>query len=291
MLILEETRSLKEDFDRISNNKSRNHIKQKRGNYMNRPAIIFFDIDGTLLDFGKKDLSPKTREALLKLRANGIRICIATGRSPLAVPKFEGVEFDAYLTYNGCYCYEGSKTIYSNPMSLEDVQTIIQNAASMERALSVATKDRLISNGTDPDLEEYYAFGNQKVTISDEFDEVSRGEVYQLLMACRKEEYAQVLQNTQEAKITSWWDRAVDIIPTGGGKGTGISKMLEYYGIDRSQAMAFGDGNNDIEMFQAVDMGVAMENASDDLKAVAADTCDHVAEDGVYRYCVKHSLI
>lgn len=172
---------------------------------MNRPAIIFFDIDGTLLDFGKKDLSPKTREALLKLRANGIRICIATGRSPLAVPKFEGVEFDAYLTYNGCYCYEGSKTIYSNPMSLEDVQTIIQNAASMERALSVATKDRLISNGTDPDLEEYYAFGNQKVTISDEFDEVSRGEVYQLLMACRKEEYAQVLQNTQEAKITSWW--------------------------------------------------------------------------------------
>ena len=55
--------------------------------------------------------------------------------------------------------------------------------------------------------------------------------------------------------------------------------------------MAFGDGNNDIEMLQAVDMGVAMENASDDLKAVAADTCDHVAEDGVYRYCVKHSLI
>ena len=61
---------------------------------MQQIKIIFFDIDGTLLDFGKKDLSPKTREALLKLRANGIRICIATGRSPLAVPKFEGVEFD-----------------------------------------------------------------------------------------------------------------------------------------------------------------------------------------------------
>ena len=41
---------------------------------MNKPAIIFFDIDGTLLDFGKKDLSPKTREALLKLRENGILI-------------------------------------------------------------------------------------------------------------------------------------------------------------------------------------------------------------------------
>lgn len=76
-------------------------------------------------------------------------------------------------------------------------------------------------------------------------------------MACRKEEYAQVLQNTHGAKITSWWDRAVDIIPVSGGKGTGIAKMLEYYGIDRSRAMAFGDGNNDIKMFQAVDMGIA----------------------------------
>ena len=108
-------------------------------------------------------------------------------------------------------------------------------------------------------------------------------------MACRKEEYAQVLQNTHGAKITSWWDRAVDIIPVSGGKGTGIAKMLEYYGIDRSRAMAFGDGNNDIKMFQAVDMGIGMENASDDLKTVAADTS--VDEDGVYRYCMKHNLI
>ena len=55
---------------------------------------------------------------------------------------FEGVEFDAYLTYNGCYCYEGSRTIYSNPMPQADVQTIIRNVAAMERTLSVATKDR-----------------------------------------------------------------------------------------------------------------------------------------------------
>ena len=129
---------------------------------MTRPDIIFFDIDGTLLDFGKKDLSPNTREALLKLRENGIRICIATGRSPLALPKFAGVEFDAYLA---------------------------------------------------------------------------------------------------------------------------------YYGIDRSRAMAFGDGNNDIEMFQAVDLGIAMENASENLKAVAADTCGSVTEDGVYHYCKRNGLI
>ena len=83
--------------------KDRINSYEVKNDYMNRSTNIFFDIDGTLLDFGKKDLSPQIREALLKLRTNGTRICIATGRSPLAVPMFEGVEFDAYLTYNGCY--------------------------------------------------------------------------------------------------------------------------------------------------------------------------------------------
>ena len=44
-------------------------------------------------------------------------------------------------------------------------------------------------------------------------------------------------------------------------------------------------------MFRAVDLGIAMENASENLKAVAADTCGHVAEDGVYHYCEEHGLI
>ncbi|MFQ6929784.1 MAG: HAD family hydrolase [Eubacterium sp.] len=50
-------------------------------------------------------------------------------------------------------------------------------------------------------------------------------------------------------------------------KGIGVNKVLEYYGIDKSQAMAFGDGNNDIEMFEQVGHPIAMGNASDDLKS------------------------
>ncbi len=45
--------------------------------------------------------------------------------------------------------------------------------------------------------------------------------------------------------------------------------MLAYYGLDKSEAIAFGDGNNDIEMLEAVGWGLAMANASDELKAIA----------------------
>lgn len=62
--------------------------------------MSFFDIDETLINIGAKGMSPKTRETLQRLQEKGIKICIATGRSPMEVTDFSGVEFDAYLIYN-----------------------------------------------------------------------------------------------------------------------------------------------------------------------------------------------
>ena len=53
---------------------------------MGKIKIIFFDIDGTLLRLRAKELSEKTVEALNRLKANGIRLCIATGRTPVSLP-------------------------------------------------------------------------------------------------------------------------------------------------------------------------------------------------------------
>ena len=67
--------------------------------------------------------------------------------------------------------------------------------------------------------------------------------------------------------------------------------MLEFYHLDAEDAIAFGDGNNDIEMFHAVGTGVAVENASEQLKAEADEVCGHVAEDGIYYYCLERGMI
>lgn len=62
----------------------------------------------------KKQISKKVLETLVKLKNNGIKICIATGRSPMQVPHFPNVEFDAFLTYNGSYCFNKYIDIFSN---------------------------------------------------------------------------------------------------------------------------------------------------------------------------------
>jgi hydroxymethylpyrimidine pyrophosphatase-like HAD family hydrolase len=99
------------------------------------------------------------------------------------------------------------------------------------------------------------------------------------------------VEGTRRAKIVTSWDRAGDIIPSDSGKGTGIRKILEHYRLTPEEAMAFGDGNNDVEMLQAVGTGIAMGNATQQLKAVADGICDPVSRDGVYHYCLQQGLL
>ena len=258
----------------------RNHIK-----------IIFFDIDGTLIDMERKVISERTVETLRRLQQNGIKICVATGRPPISLPDFHGARFDAFLTFNGSFCYTEDKVIYRNPIPNEDVHLIINNAAAIHRPVSIATAKRMSANGKDQDLIDYYAISRQEVTVSDDFAQLADQEIYQIMMGCYPEEYPKVMKNVRHVKIAAWWDRAVDIIPASGGKGIGVHKILEYYQLNKDEAAAFGDGDNDIEMLQAVGTGIAMANASDRLKQIADDQCGHVREDGVSTYCMSHGLI
>lgn len=260
---------------------------------MHKPKIIFFDIDGTLIDMQTKQVTPLMLQTLHKLQANGIRLAIATGRSPMVVPlgDFPGVQFDVLLTYNGSYCYDKEQVLFASPIPAEDIRTLRKNAAALGRPMCLATENRFAANGIDDDLAEYFAIAKETVPIAEDFDAVADGTVYQIMIGGRAEEYDRLMQGVKGAKIAAWWNRAMDIIPMAGGKGTGIAHVLKAYGIEKADAMAFGDGNNDLEMFGAVGTGVAMANGSLALKAAAADLCGSCAEDGIYHYCVEHELI
>ena len=209
--------------------------------------IAFFDIDGTLLKMGCKEPTDKTVKALNSLHQNGILICMATGRGYLSIPKFKDITFDVLLTFNGSYVMAGEKIIFRNPLNNNDKHQIIQNLNKMNRAAAISNEHFIVTNGTDEHLEEYFKFGNETLTIADNFDELCKEDIYQIMCACRKEEYAQILQGTENTQITAWWDKAADIIPLNCGKGNAVNAVLNYYGLSKDEAIAFGDGRNDIE--------------------------------------------
>lgn len=258
---------------------------------MNPVKIIFFDIDGTLVDPQTGLISDKTYLALTRLQERGIKICISTGRAPSEVPDFGPLKFDAYCTYNGSLCYAGSEILHSDPIAEADVAQVIRNAAGIGRPVSVATRTRLAANGWDPDLADYYRLADLTLTAAPDFDDACREDVYQILIGCRENEHPALIRDAHGVKIAISWERAVDVIPASSGKGVAIAKVLAYFGLDASQAMAFGDSQNDLEMLQAVGVGVAMGNASAQVKAIADDVCGAVSEDGIYHYCISHHLI
>ena len=268
--------------------------------------IAFFDVDGTLVDMKKKIITPAMIETLKHLKENGIILCMATGRGPYLVPSFPGmktvetvlsdfpgIDFDVFLSYNASYCYTKDEVIFSNPIPKEDVKAIVENASEIHRPVFLAGVEGGGANGCDKDLADYFAIAKSKVNVLDNFDfeKLMDKKVYQMMVGCYKEEYADILRDVDGARITAWWTRAADITPANGNKGVGVRKILDYYHLDKENAIAFGDGTNDIEMLEAVGTGVAMGNATDDVKTVADAICGHVAEDGIYHYCKEQGLI
>ena len=132
--------------------------------------IAFFDVDGTLLQLGSKEPSPKTVQALQKLRANGVLLCMATGRGYLSVPHFESVDFDIWLTFNGSYVRSKDTVLFKNPLDVDDKYRILQNLKQMHRAAAISNEHFIVTNGTDPDLAQYFSFGSEKLMVSDRFD-------------------------------------------------------------------------------------------------------------------------
>jgi len=73
----------------------------------------------------------------------------------------------------------------------------------------------------------------------------------------------------------------LEVLPLNASKGYGVKKLLEYYKIDVKNTIAFGDGENDIEMLELVQIGAAVSNAKQSLKSIANIIIDSNDNEGV----------
>ncbi len=70
-----------------------------------------------------------------------------------------------------------------------------------------------------------------------------------------------------------------------------VNMILDYFHLQKDEAIAFGIENNDIALFSAVGYGIAMKNASKRLKNVANEICETAAADGVYHFLSEQFII
>ena len=73
----------------------------------------------------------------------------------------------------------------------------------------------------------------------------------------------------------------LELATAGVTKGSGLDFLADHLGFTPEQTIAFGDGENDVELLEWAGYGVAVENAHERVKAVADWICPPAAEEGV----------
>ena len=252
--------------------------------------VIFFDVDGTLISNTNNTVPESTRICLRQLEEKGIRRVLATGRhmTELSLLPVHDIKFDAYLTLNGQLCLDRHGNILSgNPITGASKERIIQMFQEKTLPIVLVEKDRM-----------YINFINEQVKIAQEeistpvpdVEEYMGNEIYQSIAYLKKGCEKELSDQIPDCKITRWNDNGVDIIAASGGKKAGIQKYLSINGIKEDETMAFGDGENDMEMLDFVWIGVAMGNACDIVKENADYITSSVDEDGIKEALEKYNL-
>ena len=268
---------------------------------------FFFDVDGTLLPFGK-EIPESTRAALRLIRENGSRSFLATGRSLIEIPgAVKALGFDGGVYSAGATVVADGRTVFRRRMSEEECGTILEFCHSHGFRLLMQSDDGTYISEEDlrywqsllykhvgrlldiPGLKATYEIPSSiiKLLYICNGDGVDVEDV-----AAEVPEGFSVVANTVGLPSRLMGEIVLSDIT----KATGIDAVLNCYGGSINEAVAIGDGANDIEMVQHAGLGVAMGNADASLKAVADIRRDGEMEEqkrrkAEYRSSIRSKLL
>ncbi|MFV0393706.1 MAG: Cof-type HAD-IIB family hydrolase [Coprobacillaceae bacterium] len=258
--------------------------------------VAFFDIDGTLASntIVSKNIIDRipmsARQAIKELKKNGITPMIATGRGRIAVTSLvEALEMDSYISVNGqSIVYEG-KEIHKQYLTIEEIEAILkQTMGTFDMSIVLeTTKGNVVVQLSENErfrAENYYADIRDNLTMIKEYD------TYEVTLL-GEEVKEKAIINIPGIKGKMVGIGAMNIYPENVSKATAIETVLEIFSLTKEQAIAFGDEENDIDMFQAVGNAVAMGNANEELKKLATYVSDTVDNNGIYKACQYYGLI
>ena len=259
--------------------------------------IIFSDIDGTLLN-GERALSERTIEQVGALKEPFILVSSRMPRQMYHLQKDLGVMGLPLIAYNGGLVLNGDKVLHSAaiPLSiLEEVVALNEQLFGGEIHISFYYRDEWYVPQYDQwaKREERNTLVSPEVLANSEVltkwkeaghgahklmlmgEEILIERMFQLL----NEKYADVMQ-IYRAKETY-----IEVSDISVSKLTGVKIVLdEIYHLSLKEAIAFGDNYNDLEMLEGVGCGVAVDNAREEVKAVANHITLHHSKDGVAEF-------
>lgn len=268
--------------------------------------MIAMDMDGTLLTTDKV-VSAKSKEVLKHAADMGIKLVVCTGRiftSAWIYADLIGTEAPI-IASNGAYVREKDRdeVIYMKTLPKEDIYKVVEivkhygfyphlfssdtiftekiifTSKLYDKQNQSLPQDKKVKIVVTDDLEKTIEENHKiilKVVVVSEMDEIEE------LRKLRNE-----IANEIDASIMSSAENNIEVMSKGISKGNAVRILGDIYGISPEETICIGDNENDISMIEYAGVGVAMENATDDLKAAADYVTDTNDNDGVAKAIEK----
>lgn len=267
--------------------------------------LIVSDLDGTLFN-GKKEILPYTEEVIKKAIEQGICFVPSTGRPITSVTanvlEIPGISYMICSNGAAIYTMPEKKRIYEKILTRASMAAIrkiprpeaiameafIQGEPYAERkyvedpaAFGATPFGVGYIRGTRTPVDGWEAFMEEHEA---EFDSVSfASQDHEALVELRR----RITEEIPEVYAIWSFKHLMEVGNREAGKGETLLYLMDLLNISKDEAIAFGDAENDLSMIQAVKYGIAMGNATEDVKKAAYAVTDSNEEDGIGKFLTK----
>lgn len=253
--------------------------------------LIASDLDGTLLQNGSQELTPRAIKLIHEITQKGIRFAAASGRQYDNERRvFHEIKDEiSYIAENGSLCIHQGKVISRGIIPDDLVRRILEEIKKCPGfEIVVSKEDACYIEDNDADFVDHIVNVMHNTTkIVDDVRNVE-GPVLKIAIANMASHdlnmYLRHLQEmfSSEIKVVTSGHVWIDFIVPDCNKGTALKQLMELFSIKPEECIAFGDQYNDIEMLETAGTSYAMSNTAPGIAEHAdyvTDSVEDVLED------------
>ena len=259
--------------------------------------VVFFDIDGTVVDYETQIIPESAAEAIRLLKKNGHLPIVNTGRPIGHVdPRVQKLDFSGWICSCGMELILDGEMIYKDYPSPEECKQILDLAHRCRMAIQTEGHDSLLFDADMPyhplglrEAERLAAQGLRVEPIQDAADLQFIKFVTYDTPGCDREGFIQGVAPYFDAIVRA--NTMMEFIKKGHSKAEGMERFLKELHVPKEEIFAIGDSENDLPMFAMAGTTICLGDGVEDVKKVADYVTDPVLEDGVFNALRHFRLI
>jgi cof-like hydrolase len=277
-----------------------------------RRRVVLLDVDGTLVTYTGA-MPDSAADAVRRARAAGHRVYPATGRSRAEMPGwFDELGFDGMIGANGSYIESDGEVVAHRRLELMDVATVVDWLTRRDLPFYLEANSGLYASpgfreAALPAVRAYAAGKGRADAETVSVDEALHGLMETAdLIRDDVNKISYVLSDAADLEAArtafpalthgSWGGRGHaalfgDMGVRGITKSRAIDLLLAHIGAELVDTVALGDATVDIDMLSHCGVGVAMGNASQEVKDAADLVTGDVEADGLVKAFARLSLL